>query len=59
MRPGTRGCGSRHSASSQWGRHCSPPFPCSVPTPPQIMEVASPTAGSVLVELAQLQLLQA
>ena len=35
MRPGTRGCRSRHSASSQWGRHCSPPFPCSVPTPPR------------------------
>lgn len=35
MRPGTRGCSSRHSASSQWGHHCSPPFPCSVPTPPR------------------------
>lgn len=56
-RPGTRGCGSQHSTSSQWGRHCSPPFPCCAPL--QIMEVASPTAGSVLVELAQLQLLQA
>lgn len=38
------------------GHHCSP-FPCCAP---QIMEVASPTArASVLVELAQLQLLQA
>ena len=42
------------------GASLQPPFPLLCPyTPPQIMEVASPTAGSVLVELAQLQLLQA
>lgn len=35
-----------------------PPFPSYVPSTLQIMEVASPTAGSVLVELSQLQLLQ-
>ena len=42
------------------GASLQPPFPLLCPyPPPQIMEVASPTAGSVLVELAQLQLLQA
>ena len=35
------------------------PLSRAVPPHPQIMEVASPTAGSVLVELSQLQLLQA
>lgn len=39
-------------------RPSRPPFPSCVPSPLQIMEVASPTAGSVLVELSQLRLLQ-